>query len=62
LRAIRRFIYKREIKKRISKILDLLEEGKTKTAVKSKAGMKTRAACLELLTLHGREDKLSTAF
>jgi len=28
---------------------------------KSKAGMKTRAACLELLTLHGRKDKLTAA-
>jgi len=36
------FIYKREIKKWIMKISDLLEEGKTETA-----GMKTMAACLE---------------
>jgi len=28
---------------------------------KSKAGMKTRAACLEWLTIHGRKDKLMAA-
>jgi len=35
------FIYKREVKKRIKKISDLLEEGKTVTARKVNAGMKT---------------------
>jgi len=38
----RGFIYKREIKKRIKKTADLLEEGKPETA-----GMKTTAACVE---------------
>jgi len=38
-----------------------LEEGKTETAGKVKAGMKTMAACLEWLTLQGRKDKLMAA-
>jgi len=53
----RGFIYKREIKKRIKKTADLLEEGKPETA-----GMKTTAACVEWLTWQGRKDKLMAAF
>jgi len=38
----RGFIYKREIEKRIKKISDLLEEGKTEMVAKVNAGMKTK--------------------
>jgi len=43
----RGFIYKREIKKRIMKISDILEDGQTESAGKINAGMKTTAACWE---------------
>jgi len=43
----RGFIYKRERKKWIKKISDLLEEGKTETGGKVHPGMKNTAACFE---------------
>jgi len=41
LKGNKGFIYKRDIKKQIKKISDLLEEGKTEKAGKVNAGMKT---------------------
>jgi len=41
------FTYKREIKKWIQKISDLLKGGKPEMAGKVNPGMKTTAACLE---------------
>jgi len=41
----RSFLYKREIKKWIKKIVDLLKEDKTETIGKVSAGMKATPAC-----------------
>jgi len=43
------FLYKREIKKRIKKISDILEECKSERTGKENAGMKTMAVCLKRL-------------
>jgi len=42
-------------------ISNLLVEGKIETAGKTKYGNENTPACLELLKLHGRKDKLMAA-
>jgi len=54
-------MYKMQIKKWIKKLSDLIEEGKLKWCEKLSGNENIMVACLELLTLHGRKDKLTAA-
>jgi len=57
----RGLMYKMQIKKWIKKLSDLIEEGKLKWCEKLSGNENIMVACLELLTLHGRKDKLTAA-
>jgi len=55
----RGFIYRREIKKRIKNISDLLEEGKAETAGKEKSGNENNCSLLGMTYITWKERQIS---